>query len=178
MKKYHRILLSIGMLLASYLSPVSAQEAGNQIEWTVRFSIIVSWKRGSKKRGGDLGFDVFRLNMLGGYKNICWMQYRLYLLHSSEENMLKAYGWSGIPVWQPASNYLQGWLLYILLCHIQLTAIFNINYCWNWRMAWIWVLNIFIQENTGTWHWLSLKMDVLILAKGAEPSPNRYMLMI
>ena len=96
MKKYHRILLSISMLLASYLSPVSAQEKP-EIKWggAVRFNYNYSdWKEGNKKRGGDLGFDVFRLNVLGGYKNIMLdAEYRLYAT-SSGGGMLK-HGWVG-----------------------------------------------------------------------------------
>lgn len=66
MKKYHRILLSISMLLASYLSPVSAQEKP-EIKWggAVRFNYNYSvGKKETRSSGGDLGFDVFRLNVL------------------------------------------------------------------------------------------------------------------
>ena len=52
------------------------------------------WKEDSKKKGGEFGFDVFRLNLSGGYKGIIFdAEYRFYA-KSSGGGMLK-HGWFG-----------------------------------------------------------------------------------
>ncbi|HJD91998.1 hypothetical protein [Bacteroides coprosuis] len=61
----------------------------------LRFNYNYSdWKEDSKKKGGDFGFDVFRLNLTGGYKKILFdAEYRFYA-NSSGGHMLK-HGWFG-----------------------------------------------------------------------------------
>jgi hypothetical protein len=62
-------LAFLGLLLAS---PVTAQDKPEiQIGGAVRFNYnLSSWKEGQKKRGGDFGYDVFRVNAKGAYKGI------------------------------------------------------------------------------------------------------------
>ncbi|WP_430811149.1 MULTISPECIES: hypothetical protein [unclassified Carboxylicivirga] len=63
-----------------------------------------SWKEGQKKRGGDFGFDVFRLNAKAAYKKLSLdAEYRLYA-SGFGGGMLK-HGWVGYQL--DESNNLQ-----------------------------------------------------------------------
>jgi hypothetical protein len=86
-------LAFLGLLLAS---PVTAQDKPEiQIGGAVRFNYnLSSWKEGQKKRGGDFGYDVFRVNAKGAYKGILMnAEYRLYS-QGFGGGMLKQ-GWFG-----------------------------------------------------------------------------------
>ncbi len=66
-----------------------------QLGGALRFNYNYStWKTGSKNRGGDFGFDVFRLNAKASYKQLSLdAEYRFYP-ESSGGGMLK-HGWLG-----------------------------------------------------------------------------------
>ena len=66
--------------------PILAQEGENadkpklKLGGALRFNYnLSSWKDGQKDRGGDFGYDMFRINAEGTYKNIFLnVEYRLY----------------------------------------------------------------------------------------------------
>ena len=67
-----------GLLLAF---PAMAQDKPElKIGGALRFNYnLSSWKEGQKKRGGDFGYDMFRINAKGAYKGIFFdAEYRLY----------------------------------------------------------------------------------------------------
>ncbi|MGO4816932.1 hypothetical protein [Flavobacterium sp. W22_SRS_FP1] len=71
-------LVFLGLLLTS---PAMAQDKPEiKIGGALRFNYnMSSWKDGQKKRGGDFGYDVFRVNAKGAYKGILMnAEYRLY----------------------------------------------------------------------------------------------------
>jgi len=71
-------LTLLGLLLAC---PVIAQDKPElKLGGALRFNYnLSSWKEGQKKRGGDFGYDVFRINAKGAYKGIFFdAEYRLY----------------------------------------------------------------------------------------------------
>ncbi len=94
--KERAVMLSVVVLTFCLPITVSGQEKPTfKLGGTLRFNYTYSdWKTGSKDRGGDFGFDVFRLNMNGTYKKILLdAEYRFYPA-SSGGGMLK-YGWIG-----------------------------------------------------------------------------------
>lgn len=71
-------LIIIGLLL---VFKINAQEKPKiEIGGALRFNYnLSSWKDGQKKRGGDFGYDMFRINAKGEYKGIFLnAEYRLY----------------------------------------------------------------------------------------------------
>ena len=95
----------------------------------LRFNYNYSdWKKDSKKKGGDFGYDVFRLNVEGSYKKILLnAEYRFYA-KSSGGPMLK-HGWFG---YQFNDNHqLQVGLTQVPFGVLPVTSnnfFFNINY--------------------------------------------------
>jgi hypothetical protein len=64
-----------------YQQDLQAQDKPElEIGGAVRFNYnLSSWKEGQKKRGGDFGYDVFRINAKAKYKGIKLnAEYRLY----------------------------------------------------------------------------------------------------
>ncbi|WP_370788562.1 hypothetical protein [Bacteroides nordii] len=169
--------MSITMLLASCFLPVLAQEKP-EVKWggAVRLNYNYSdWKEGNKKRGGDFGFDVFRLNVLGEYKNIMLdAEHRLYAA-SSGGGMLK-HGWMGYRF--DNHHQVQLGLTAVPFGIMPYTAnsyFFNINY----------YLGLEDDADMGIKYLYTGKQwdmalaffknaDVLDFSEGAEPSPNRY----
>lgn len=88
--------LYLSILTILFAFPVIAQDKPElEIGGALRFNYnLSSWKEGQKKRGGDFGYDMFRINAKGAYKGIFFdAEYRLY----SEEfggGFLKQ-GWLG-----------------------------------------------------------------------------------
>ena len=86
-------LFILGLLITF---PTMAQEKPEiKIGGALRYNYnLSSWKDGQKKRGGDFGYDMFRINAVAAYKGIFLnAEYRLY----SEESgggFLKQ-GWLG-----------------------------------------------------------------------------------
>lgn len=79
-----------------FVSTLFAQEKPQyQLGGALRFNYNYSdWKAGHKERGGDFGFDVFRLNAKASYKQLQLdAEYRFYPT-ASGGGMLK-YGWVG-----------------------------------------------------------------------------------
>jgi hypothetical protein len=77
---FSKITLIIGFLLLS-TGAIHAQDTPQvEIGGALRFNYnLSSWKEGQKKRGGDFGFDVFRINTKAKYKGIKLnAEYRLY----------------------------------------------------------------------------------------------------
>lgn len=97
MKIEFRFLLSFIYLVFSCLfcNAVAQEHPKVKIGGALRFNYNYSdWKHGNKNRGGDFGFDVFRLNINGSYKKLLLdAEYRLYAA-SSGGGMLK-HGWMG-----------------------------------------------------------------------------------
>ena len=62
--------LAILALLLAF--PIMAQEKPElKIGGALRFNYnLSSWKEGQKKRGGDFGYDMFRINAEAAYKGI------------------------------------------------------------------------------------------------------------
>ena len=92
--------ISLCFLLMGFGTLMNAQEKKNEkpelsIGGALRFNYnLSSWKEGQKKRGGDFGFDVFRLNAKAKYKGIKLnAEYRLYS-EGFGGGMLKQ-GWLG-----------------------------------------------------------------------------------
>lgn len=61
-------------------SAVAQDKPELKIGGALRFNYnLSSWKEGQKKRGGDFGYDLFRINAKGAYKGILMnAEYRLY----------------------------------------------------------------------------------------------------
>jgi len=96
--KFHKIVLCL--LAIGICSTLNAQEEKPEkpqvsIGGALRFNYnMSSWKDGQKKRGGDFGFDVFRVNAKAKYKGVKLnAEYRLYS-ESFGGGMLKQ-GWIG-----------------------------------------------------------------------------------
>jgi len=93
------MFLKLKMVLAFMLVPfilLFAQEKPElHIGGALRFNYnLSSWKEGQKKRGGDFGYDVFRVNAKAKYKGIKLnAEYRLYS-EGFGGGMLKQ-GWFG-----------------------------------------------------------------------------------
>ena len=77
-------------------APIIAQDKPElKIGGALRYNYnLSSWKEGQKKRGGDFGYDMFRINAKGAYKGITMnAEYRLYS-EGFGGGMLKQ-GWLG-----------------------------------------------------------------------------------
>ncbi|APG61318.1 hypothetical protein [Christiangramia salexigens] len=73
-------LIIAGLIFFSF-SPVKAQEEPQiNVGGALRFNYnLSSWKDGQKKRGGDFGYDMFRVNFDASWKDIYLnAEYRLY----------------------------------------------------------------------------------------------------
>nr|WP_245891719.1 hypothetical protein [Flavobacterium faecale] len=84
------------LLFLLMVLPLTAQDKPElSIGGALRFNYnLSSWKDGQKKRGGDFGYDVFRINAKGAYKGILMnAEYRLYS-EGFGGGMLKQ-GWLG-----------------------------------------------------------------------------------
>lgn len=81
--------------LIPFISLFAQDKPELQIGGALRFNYnLSSWKEGQKKRGGDFGYDVFRVNAKGKYKGIKLnAEYRLYS-EGFGGGMLKQ-GWLG-----------------------------------------------------------------------------------
>ena len=77
---FSKITLMIGFLLLSTGALQAQDKPELEIGGAVRFNYnLSSWKEGQKKRGGDFGYDVFRINAKAKYKGIKLnAEYRLY----------------------------------------------------------------------------------------------------
>ncbi|MFO7978513.1 MAG: hypothetical protein R6U64_07620 [Bacteroidales bacterium] len=71
-----KAVIQVAVLMIIMLMPFrsQAQEPDDdflQVGGALRFNYnLSSWKEGQMKRGGDLGYDLFRLNVLGSYNGI------------------------------------------------------------------------------------------------------------
>lgn len=96
MRYRERLLLSLLLMAINFFLSLNAQEAPKlKIGGALRFNYNYSdWKPGNRKRFGDFGFDVFRLNVDAAYRKILLSaEYRFYP-SSSGGGMLKQ-GWLG-----------------------------------------------------------------------------------
>lgn len=92
----HRTLFILFVLIFCVLQTVLAGEKPKaHLGGALRFNYNYSdWKEGNKHRGGDFGFDVFRINVNASWKKIRLdAEYRFYA-RTSGGGMLK-YGWVG-----------------------------------------------------------------------------------
>ena len=78
-KKLFFIVLGILLILPNYKT-LAQDEPEVNIGGALRFNYnYSSWKENQKDRGGDFGYDLFRLNVDGSYKGIfARFEYRLY----------------------------------------------------------------------------------------------------
>ncbi|MFD0976854.1 hypothetical protein [Salinimicrobium gaetbulicola] len=84
------------LFLVCVISPVQAQDEPEvDVGGALRFNYnLSSWKPEQKQRGGDFGYDVFRINATGSYKGVSLnAEYRLYS-QTFGGGMLKQ-GWFG-----------------------------------------------------------------------------------
>ncbi|MFW6289623.1 MAG: hypothetical protein ACOC0R_01540 [Mariniphaga sp.] len=94
----HKITLYLLLLLVSLLSAVitlGQEKPEVQFGGALRFNYnLSSWKEGQKARGGDFGYDLFRINSIAAYKGVKLnAEYRLYS-QAFGGGMLKQ-GWIG-----------------------------------------------------------------------------------
>lgn len=90
------ILLSFFLMVETTLNTANAQEVPEvAIGGALRFNYNLStWKPAQKRRGGDFGYDLFRINAKAAYKGINLnAEYRLYS-NAFGGGMLKQ-GWFG-----------------------------------------------------------------------------------
>lgn len=96
MRHKERFLFPLLWLATSIATPVIAQEKSSlRLGGAVRFNYNFSnWKPDNRKRGGDFGFDVFRLNVSSAFRRFTLdAEYRFYP-SASGGGMLK-HGWIG-----------------------------------------------------------------------------------
>ena len=95
MRYKEKLLLPLFFILAiCFALPAVAQDKPElKLGGALRFNYNYSdWKPSNRKRGGDFGFDVFRLNVDAAYKKLTLAaEYRFYA-SSSGGGMLKS-GW-------------------------------------------------------------------------------------
>jgi len=93
----HKELLISLFLATSFVATSQVQNEIPKVSigGALRFNYNYSdWKEGNKDRGGDFGFDVFRLNVNASYKKVLLdAEYRFYA-KSAGGSMLKS-GWMG-----------------------------------------------------------------------------------
>ena len=77
---FSKITLIVSFLLLSSSTIIAQDKPEVEIGGALRFNYnLSSWKPGQKKRGGDFGYDVFRLNAKAKYKGVKLnAEYRLY----------------------------------------------------------------------------------------------------
>jgi hypothetical protein len=90
-----KMVLVLVFILLPFISLFAQDKPELQIGGALRFNYnLSSWKDGQKERGGDFGYDVFRINAKGQYKGIKLnAEYRLYS-EGFGGGMLKQ-GWIG-----------------------------------------------------------------------------------
>ncbi|MGO3706860.1 MAG: hypothetical protein ACTJGD_10935 [Mesonia hippocampi] len=96
LKKINLLSLVFGLVfLSSTLKLYSQEKPKLTLGGALRFNYnLSSWKEGQKKRGGDFGYDMFRINANASYKKINLnAEYRLYS-DAFGGGMLKQ-GWVG-----------------------------------------------------------------------------------
>ena len=94
--RYKELVLLFLLATSIAVNAQSEQEIPKvTVGGALRFNYNYSdWKEGSKDRGGDFGFDVFRIDVDAAYKKIILdAEYRFYS-KSSGGGMLKS-GWLG-----------------------------------------------------------------------------------
>lgn len=178
MKRKNRSLqLIIYLLSLCYSLLIPAQEKPTvKLGGALRFNYNYSdWKNGNKKRGGDFGFDVFRLNINGAYKKIILdAEYRFYTT-SSGGGMLK-HGWMG---YQFNNNHqVQLGLTAVPFGILPYTAnnyFFNINYYLGLEDDADMGIKYLYQKG----HWdiaiaFFKNADILDFSEDTEASPDRY----
>lgn len=147
-----------------------------KIGGALRFNYNYSdWKPANKARGGDLGFDMFRFNVDGSYKNILFSaEYRFYAA-SSGGGMLKS-GWIGYRF--DDSQQLQLGLTSVPFGIMPYTAnsyFFNINYYLGLEDDADMGLKYLYRKG----HWdfalaFFKNSDLLSFSETSEISPDRY----
>ena len=167
----------INVLSVCFPSLVIAQESPMlKLGGALRFNYNYSdWKDDNKKRGGDFGFDVFRLNVNAAYKKILLdAEYRFYAA-SSGGGILK-YGWIGYQF----NNFHQVQLglttvPFGILPYTSNNYFFNINYYLGLEDD----ADIGVKYLYRKGHWdIALAFfknaDILDFSEKTEASPDRY----
>ena len=76
LRKLYILLLAVCFTLPASSQDTPELELGGALRFNYNLS---SWKDGQKKRGGDFGYDMFRVNAKAAYKGIFLdAEYRLY----------------------------------------------------------------------------------------------------
>ena len=147
-------------------------ELGGALRFNYNYS---DWKTDSKKKGGDFGFDVFRLNLKGSYKKIIFAaEYRFYA-KSSGGNMLKN-GWFGYDFNE--NHQIQVGLTQVPFGILPATAnnfFFNINYYIGLEDDSDMGIKYKFQKNNWRFYAAFFKnSDLLDFGNKTELSPDRY----
>ena len=67
---YFLLILTLGRL--SFAQELNQTKPSLSLGGALRFNYNLStWKKEQVKRGGDFGYDVFRINAKSTYKNMC-----------------------------------------------------------------------------------------------------------
>lgn len=90
-----KLKMVLAFMLVPFISLFAQDKPELQVGGALRFNYnLSSWKEGQKKRGGDFGYDVFRVNAKAKYKGVKLnAEYRLYS-EGFGGGMLKQ-GWIG-----------------------------------------------------------------------------------
>ncbi|MGL5262027.1 MAG: hypothetical protein ACRC9P_06555 [Bacteroides sp.] len=176
--QYKERLFFAFLFLCFFISQaVSAQsdlkfDLGGALRFNYNFS---DWKKDSKKKGGDFGFDVFRLNLKGSYRSIIFdAEYRFYA-SSSGGNMLK-HGWFGYQF--NDKHQIQLGLTQVPFGILPVSSnnfFFNINYYLGLEDDYDMGVKYILQESKWQVHAAFFKnADVLDFGNKTEMSPDRY----
>lgn len=171
------VLLFISISFMCITFPALAQDKPQlKLGGALRFNYNYSdWKAGNKSRGGDFGFDVFRLNVDASYKSlILSAEYRFYAA-SSGGGMLKN-GWVGYQF--DEANQIQLGLTSVpfgIQPYTSNSYFFNINYYLGLEDDSD--MGIKYVYRKGNWELAAAffkNADVLDFGEGSETSPDRY----
>ena len=176
--QYKERLFFAFLFLCFYFFQSGFAQSDLKYDWggALRFNYNFSdWKKDSKNKGGDFGFDVFRLNVKGAYRKISVdAEYRFYA-DSSGGPMLK-HGWFGYQF--DTNHQLQVGLTQVPFGLLPVTSnnfFFNINYYLgledNYDMG---IKYVYQKAGWQLYAAFFKNADVLDFGDKSEISPDRY----
>lgn len=158
--RYKELVLLFLLATSIAVNAQSEQEIPKvTVGGALRFNYNYSdWKEGSKDRGGDFGFDVFRIDVDAAYKKIILdAEYRFYS-KSSGGGMLKS-GWLGY-AFTPQDEIQIGLtrVPFGITPYNSNSYFFRLITMSDWKMTRIWGSNILIKILNGSTRLPSLRM--------------------